>query len=132
MLRLSDVHIPCENLQEMDAFYRHTLGLVQNRILEPLDDGPTDKWVGLDTGNASLILKPRGGYDGITRPRDSASVHISFVMSSPRDVDVMHETLSRAGVNIVVPPRDWPWGERACFIRDPEGNLLEVYAPLSG
>jgi hypothetical protein len=34
------------------------------------------------------------------------------------------------GVEILDPPTDQPWAHRTRFFRDPEGNLLEIYADL--
>jgi catechol 2,3-dioxygenase-like lactoylglutathione lyase family enzyme len=30
----------------------------------------------------------------------------------------------------VSPPTDRPWGHRTLFFRDPDGNILEIYADL--
>jgi catechol 2,3-dioxygenase-like lactoylglutathione lyase family enzyme len=30
----------------------------------------------------------------------------------------------------VAPATDQPWGHRTLFFRDPDGNLLEIYADL--
>lgn len=27
-------------------------------------------------------------------------------------------------------PKDQPWGHRTVFFRDPDGNILEIYADL--
>ena len=31
---------------------------------------------------------------------------------------------------ILEPPRDWDYGHRTLFFRDPEGNILEIYAEI--
>ena len=31
---------------------------------------------------------------------------------------------------IVAPATDQPWGHRTLFFRDPDGNLLEIYADI--
>ena len=33
-------------------------------------------------------------------------------------------------VEILEPPRDWSYGHRTLFFRDPEGNILEIYADI--
>ena len=47
------------------------------------------------------------------------------------EVDEIEDTLSRArdhGIDIEYGPVDEPWGVRRFFIRDPQGNLLNVLA----
>jgi catechol 2,3-dioxygenase-like lactoylglutathione lyase family enzyme len=29
-----------------------------------------------------------------------------------------------------LPPTDQPWGHRTLFFRDPDGNVLEIYADI--
>ena len=36
----------------------------------------------------------------------------------------------RGGVKIVSPPSDLPWGHRTLYFRDPDGNMLEIYAEI--
>lgn len=49
------------------------------------------------------------------------------------DVDVEAARLAAAGVAIVIPPRDHePWGMRTTYVRDPAGNLIELYSGLKG
>jgi catechol 2,3-dioxygenase-like lactoylglutathione lyase family enzyme len=36
----------------------------------------------------------------------------------------------RQGVVLLSPPTNQPFGHRTLFFRDPDGNLLEVYAEI--
>ena len=46
-------------------------------------------------------------------------------------IDACHEALQTSGVTILSPPRDiLSWRHRALFFRDPEGNVLEIYAEV--
>ena len=49
---------------------------------------------------------------------------------SPGDVVRCAEELVAAGVPLVAPPEDQPWGHRTLFFRDPDGNVLEIYADI--
>ena len=46
------------------------------------------------------------------------------------DVDREHERLSKAGVTIVVPLRDEPWGQRHFIIDAPDGVLVDLITPI--
>jgi catechol 2,3-dioxygenase-like lactoylglutathione lyase family enzyme len=127
-LRLAAVHLPCNDQQKMAAFYCDLLGLVRGPEQIPIGDGPLDPWITLDTGEVYLVLKPRGSYDGEERAPATASVHIAFRVADRDVVDAEYERLRSAGVEFRTPPKDWPWGERATFFPDPEGNLVELFA----
>ncbi|MEU6230141.1 VOC family protein [Streptomyces sp. NPDC047042] len=43
------------------------------------------------------------------------------------DVDERHEGLLDRGVEIVKPPTTQPWGRRSIWLRDPDGNLVNLY-----
>ena len=47
------------------------------------------------------------------------------------DVDAAHETMRAAGAEIVYALRDEPWGVRRFFVRDPEGNVVNVVSHRS-
>lgn len=38
--------------------------------------------------------------------------------------------LTERGVTIISGPTDQPWGHRTLFFRDPDGNVLEIYAEI--
>lgn len=40
------------------------------------------------------------------------------------DVDATTRAGREAGFEVVVEPRDQPWGERVAYLRDPDGNLV--------
>ncbi|MGQ4390164.1 VOC family protein [Streptomyces sp. SAS_270] len=43
------------------------------------------------------------------------------------DVDARHERLLAEGVEILKPPTTQPWGRRSVWLRDPDGNILNLY-----
>ena len=45
------------------------------------------------------------------------------------DVDQEHARLVRAGVRVLTPPTDRPWGERTLHLADPDGNVVELTRP---
>jgi len=46
-------------------------------------------------------------------------------------IDACHEVLQSKGVAILSPPLEIAdWRHRALFFRDPEGNVVELYAEI--
>ncbi len=48
------------------------------------------------------------------------------------DVDQEFERLHSLGmkVDILLPPTTFPWGNRSIYLRDPDGNLINVYSEV--
>jgi glyoxylase I family protein len=68
--------------------------------------------------------------DGPGAPEGSASVQLAFRVAPP-EIDEIQAELAAAGINLMGPRRDIPaWGHRALFFRDPEGNVIEIYAEV--
>ena len=57
---------------------------------------------------------------------DATAPLIPGVSIEVDDVDVVHTAAVREGVEIVHPLTDEPWGVRRFFLRDPDGNIVNV------
>jgi uncharacterized glyoxalase superfamily protein PhnB len=44
-------------------------------------------------------------------------------------VDNAYAELVVSGAAAVTPPADRPWGQRTAYVRDPDGNLIELVEP---
>lgn len=78
------------------------------------------------------MLRPRGrwlGWDDGALPERSACVQLAFRVDHPA-VDRWHDHLRRAGVEVIEGPRDQDFGHRTLFVRDPDGNVVEVFAEI--
>lgn len=114
----------CANLAETRAFYRDVMGF-------PVEDD-SENWVSFRVGAALLTLRPRGqdptgGSDGPFE-EGSAAVQLAFRVS-PGAIAECRSELVDAGAPIVRDLTDVPgFRHRTLFFRDPEGNLIEIYA----
>ena len=43
------------------------------------------------------------------------------------DVDARHQQLLGSGTRILKPPTTQPWGRRSLWLRDPDGNIVNLY-----
>jgi predicted enzyme related to lactoylglutathione lyase len=50
--------------------------------------------------------------------------------ASPAQVDALARKIRRAGYRVATGPADAPWGARLCSVLDPDGNVVDVFAPL--
>jgi glyoxylase I family protein len=113
----------CSNMKETRAFYKDVMGF-------PIDVD-LENWVTFRVGAALLTLRPRGRWtawdDGPSVP-GSAAVQLAFRVPPPA-VDACHAELVAKGVTIVREPTDQPNSRhRTLFFRDPEDNVIEIYA----
>jgi catechol 2,3-dioxygenase-like lactoylglutathione lyase family enzyme len=72
--------------------------------------------------------------DAVGRPSDAERTvdDHAVLCVSVEDVDREAMRLQTLGVALEAPPADHePWEMRTVYVRDPEGNLVEFYGPLS-
>ena len=118
---LDYVILLCEEIPRMRTFYHEVMGFQIYRA--------NAEWVEMKVGATLLTLRNRGRpYDGAKLP-DSAGIQLAFRVT-PAEVDECHQELIKKQVDILDPPRDTEYGHRTLFFRDPEGNILEIYADI--
>ncbi|HEY2285821.1 MAG TPA: VOC family protein [Streptosporangiaceae bacterium] len=65
---------------------------------------------------------------GAARAADNHSVIIEFRVD---DVDAEYERLRALPVDVVKEPATMPWGNRSLLFRDPDGNLVNLFTPVT-
>jgi catechol 2,3-dioxygenase-like lactoylglutathione lyase family enzyme len=65
-----------------------------------------------------------------TPPTGGHRTGLAFVCDSPTDVDAQYEELLQAGGTPQLPPWDAFWGQRYATVLDPDGNVVDLFAPL--
>ncbi|MGH2776732.1 MAG: VOC family protein [Actinomycetota bacterium] len=63
-------------------------------------------------------------------PGDGHRMAIAFLCESPTDVDRVYRELLDAGAKSYKEPWDAFWGQRYAQVTDPDGNFLDLFAPL--
>jgi catechol 2,3-dioxygenase-like lactoylglutathione lyase family enzyme len=70
-------------------------------------------------------------FDPDWRPASGGpQIGLAFRCDGPADVDATYEALVAAGHDGHKPPWDAPWGQRYALVRDPDGNSVDLFAPL--
>jgi catechol 2,3-dioxygenase-like lactoylglutathione lyase family enzyme len=57
-------------------------------------------------------------------------IGLAFRADSPAEVDAVYEQLTWHGYAGEHAPWDAPWGQRYASIQDPDGNGIDLFAPL--
>ena len=113
------------DLERALSFYTGTLGLaLQHRA---------EKYAQMKAGTTRLSLYTRDAMaetlgTAIDGPSPAApTFELGFKVS---DCDAAFAELVAAGAAGVVPPTTRPWGQRTAYVRDPDGNLIELAQDL--
>jgi uncharacterized glyoxalase superfamily protein PhnB len=80
----------------------------------------------LDTEEVMRMFDPEW-----TRPTTGHLVGGAFHCASPEEVDSLYRELLEAGATPHKEPFDAFWGQRYAQLRDPDGTVIDLYAPLS-
>ena len=128
-MSLKDIHnfdyvvLLCNDLQRTRHFYKEVMGFSL--------EYDSETWISFRLGATLLTLRRRGPSvawdDGPATP-GAVAVQLAFRVPPPA-VDTCHAELVQKGVPIVRPPTDIPaFRHRTLFFRDPEDNVIEIYA----
>jgi catechol 2,3-dioxygenase-like lactoylglutathione lyase family enzyme len=111
------------DLAAMRHFYGEVMGFTLERQL-------SDRWFEYRIGSTLLALTTHGGrFDDPPPPRGALSVQLAFRVPPPM-VAACAAELEAQGVALVAPPTDHAFGHRTIFFRDPDGNVLEIFAEI--
>ena len=95
-------------------------------------------WNGLDIDvemhldGMCILLFPRESIEKMTQQRFAypsginGTMEISFDVPSFADVDKEYVRAVSMGAKPIMEPTTEPWGQRTCYVADPEGNLIEI------
>ncbi len=110
-------------MELMKEFYGKTLGFTLHRELSP-------SWVEYRVGSNLLALAAGGGrFDDSPPSIGTLMLQLAFRVA-PSEVASCAAALTERGASIISGPTDQPFGHRTLFFRDPDGNVLEIYAEL--
>ena len=103
-------------------FYVNTLGW-EKAMDSPMGHGMRWLTVVPPGANTQLALTPPSWYTGDYEGQTPSKYGISLVTA---DLDATYETLKAKGVKFKNPPEIMPWGAKAAWFYDPDGNEFFV------
>lgn len=123
-MNLHSVRLIVRDIKKTVAFYETVTALPARWLNEDFAEIPTPACT-LALGSERTV----GLFaEGAARAADNRTAIIEFLVD---DVDATFVRLESVITDLVQPPTTMPWGNRSLLFRDPEGNLLNLFAPVS-
>ncbi|MCD4687308.1 MAG: VOC family protein [Anaerolineae bacterium] len=79
-----------------------------------------------EVGSAYQMIHGRTAEDVPALGRDNLELFFET-----DDLDAAWERLHAAGVTVIKPVREQPWGQRVLHIADPDGHVVEIAEPMA-
>ena len=124
-MRLDGFGLFVEDMGKMIRFYRDVLGF------EIKEDEDTSN-VFLIKDGTLFLLYGRSDFEKMTSRRYeylkgvNGHSEIALYVDTFEEVDERFKEVVSKGAQPILEPTTEPWGQRTCYIADPEGNLIEI------
>jgi len=125
-MKLSSIRVITADIKRLVQFYEQVTG--------GSFTWHTEDFAELRTASGTLAIGSTrtlalfGGQD-IASAASNKSVIIEFQVDN---VDDRYKQLTNlSGLNVVQEPTTMPWGNRSLLVRDPDGNLVNLFAPVT-
>ena len=125
MMRLDGFGLFVNDMGKMIRFYRDVLGF-------EIKEGEDTSNVYLVKDGTLFLLYGRKDFEKMTSRKYeyikglNGHFEIALYVDTFAEVDKAYNDAISNGAVSVLAPEDEPWGQRTCYIADPEGNLIEI------
>lgn len=124
-MKLDGIGLFVKDMATMVRFYRDVLGF---EIVE----GEDAVNVYLIKDGTLFMLYGRDNFEKMTSRKYeylnglNGHFEIALYVDTFDEVDKRYEEVVSKGATPVLEPTTEPWGQRTCYVADPEGNLIEI------
>ena len=122
-MKLRQLRLVTEDVAALSRFYQQITGATA---------AGNDRYLEFKLPVSNLAITSQGVMErygaGATQPRANRSAILDFEVA---DVDRERARLATIIADFVMEPTNQPWGNRSMLFRDPDGNLINFFAPAS-
>lgn len=124
-MRLDGFGLFVRDMPTMIRFYRDVMGF-------EITEGENTSNVYLVKDGTLFLLYGRSDFEQMTSRKyeylSSLNGHfeIALYVDTFEEVDACYADVVSKGAVSVLAPETEPWGQRTCYVADPEGNLIEI------
>ncbi len=124
-MKFASIRLVTEQFEALLAFYQKLSGLEAVRLADGFAELRFEGAV-LAISSQQLVARFNAGA-AIAAANRSAILEFEV-----RDVDAVRDGLLEDGVEIAMPVTRMPWGNLSLLVRDPDGNLVNIFSrPLA-
>jgi predicted enzyme related to lactoylglutathione lyase len=124
IMNFVSIRIITRNIKPLVAFYEQVMGMAPVWFTEDFAELPTPSCTIAIGSEKTMALFGQGAAHG----GDNHSVILEFLVE---DVDMAYDRMKSSLADIVQMPTTQPWGNRSLLFRDPDGNLVNLFTPVS-
>lgn len=121
---LVSLRIITADIKRLVKFYENTTGTTARWLTDDFAEVISESFT-LAIGSTRTLAF--FGHD-IAEPATNKSIIIEFLVE---DVDDDYEMIKGITNEIVQKPTTMPWGNRSLLFRDPDGNLINFFTPVT-
>lgn len=124
-MKLDGIGLFVDDMATMIRFYRDVLGFEIKEAENAVN-------VYLIKDGTLFMLYERKNFEKMTSRKYeylkglNGHFEIALYVDTFEEVDIEFAKAMSKGATPVLEPTDEPWGQRTCYIADPEGNLIEI------
>ncbi|MBR4097299.1 MAG: VOC family protein [Oscillospiraceae bacterium] len=124
-MKLDGFGLFVNDMGKMIRFYRDVLGF-------EIKEGEDTSNVYLVKDGTLFLLYGRNDFEKMTSRKYeyikglNGHFEIALYVDTFEEVDKVYADVISKGAVSVLEPETEPWGQRTCYIADPEGNLIEI------
>lgn len=125
-MSFASTRIITASINTLIDFYEHVTGISATRYTDDFAEFRTS--VAVLAIGSTRTLQLFGG-EAVASPAANRSLILEFRVDN---VDADFERIEQyLGEALVQPPTTMPWGNRSLLFRDPDGNLVNFFTPLT-
>ena len=124
-MRLDGYGLFVKDMASMIRFYRDVLGF-------EIKESEDTENVYLVKDGTLFLLYGRNDFETLTSKKYeylkgvNAHSEMALYVDTYDEVDEQYQHAIENGATSLLEPTTEPWGQRTCFIADPEGNIIEI------
>lgn len=109
-MNLVSVRTITTDVDALVAFYQQVTGVTAQRF--------TPEFAEITTGTATLAIAGAATVPG-------------FVKAGEKIIEFLVDDVDAIRAEALMPPTTMPWGNRSMLVRDPAGNLVNLFTPVT-
>jgi len=121
---LVSIRVITDDVPRLVEFYERVTGMALRRLTPDFAELQTLAGTLAIASSQTVALFGAGS----ARPADNHTAIIEFLVE---DVDAEYDSIEQLTADVVTEPTTMPWGNRSLLFRDPDGNLINFFTPVT-